>query len=168
MKQPKTDTAATVEEFKLEESVPYQLAVTASAVNKLFSRNFVDQFDLSIAEWRVLTVVGRNGGISPTAVAEAAGMDKVKVSRATAALVARGLLRQEQDSRDGRARVLSLTRKGVKLHNSAVPMTRRLEASIAQCMSKAEWSSLQRSLMRLAAHVVLLAGGADIAGGLDG
>ena len=56
---------------------------------------------------------GRFGTLSPSAVGEATAMDKVKVSRAAASLVARGLLRQTQDPHDGRGRLLRLTRKGV-------------------------------------------------------
>ena len=55
-------------------------------------------------------------------------MDKVKVSRAAASLVARGLLRQTQDPRDGRARLLRLTCRGATAHRGG-------------CRSHASWKS---------------------------
>lgn len=119
----------------------------------MFARHYSESFGLSIPEWRVLAVVGRFGAISPTAVSEWTGMDKVKVSRAAAALVARGLARQAQNSADGRARVLSLTRKGIKTHEGVVPMARHLETSLAESMSKADWTALKRILGKLSAHV---------------
>ena len=152
--------------FRLEDFLPYQLSVTANRVSRMFARHYSESFGLSIPEWRVLAVVGRFGAISPSAVSEWTGMDKVKVSRAAAALVGRGLVKQAQDSTDGRARVLSLTRKGVKTHEGVVPMARQLEASLAESMSKADWSALQRILGRLSAHVKA-EDGSDIDGGPD-
>src|SRR5580704_8149799 len=102
--------------FRLEDYLPYRLAVAANRVSRLCARRYSETYGLSIPEWRVLAVVGRFGTLSPSAVAEWAAMDKVKVSRAAAGLVARGLLRQTQDPRDGRARLLRLTRRGAAVH----------------------------------------------------
>lgn len=93
-------------------------------------------------------------------------MDKVKVSRAAAALVARGLLRQAPDPKDGRGRLLSLTRKGVAVHQGVIPLARELEASLSQGLGRAEWATLQKALLRLNAHALEI-GGPDPDGGID-
>ncbi len=152
--------------FRLEDFLPYQLSVTANRVSRMFARRYSEDFGLSIPEWRVLAVVGRFGAISPSAVSQWTGMDKVKVSRAAAGLVDRGLVKQVADANDRRARVLSLTRKGIKTHEGVMPMARELEASLAASMSKADWASLQRILGRLSAHVQEV-DGADTDGGPD-
>ncbi|MBV8397213.1 MAG: winged helix-turn-helix transcriptional regulator [Acetobacteraceae bacterium] len=139
--------------FKLEEFLPYQLSVTANTVSRLFAKRYAEEYGLSIPEWRVLVVVGRFGTASPSMVSEWAAMDKVKVSRAAATLVARGLLKQTQDPADGRARLLRLTRKGVSVHQGAVPLAQEIEAQLANGLSRSEWSALQKSLTRLTAHV---------------
>ena len=139
--------------FRLEDFLPYQLSVTANRVSRLFAKRYSESFGLSIPEWRVLSVVARFGTISPTAVSEWTGMDKVKVSRAAAGLVHRGLVRQVQDPIDGRARVLSLTRKGTKTHQGVVPLARKLEASLVIGLGKADWTALHKVLQRLNAHV---------------
>lgn len=144
--------------FRLEDFLPYQLSVTANRVSRLFAKHYSESFGLSIPEWRVLSVVGRFGTISPSSVSEWTGMDKVKVSRAAAALVHRGLLRQVQDPTDGRARVLSLTRKGTKTHEGVVPLARKLEASLVAGMGKADWTALHKVLQRLNAHVQAIEG----------
>src|SRR5271169_4233910 len=74
--------------FLLEEFLPHELAVTAIRTSNLFARRYEAAFGLSVAEWRVLAVVGRFGTITPSVVAERTDMDKVKVSRAAAGLVA--------------------------------------------------------------------------------
>ena len=152
--------------FRLEDFLPYQLSVTSNRVSRLFARRYSETFGLNIAEWRVVAVVGRFGTLSPSAVGEATAMDKVKVSRAAAGLVARGLLKQAQDPRDGRGRLLSLTRKGVVVHQGVVPLARELEASLSQGLSRTEWAALQKALLRLDAHVLEI-GGPDADAGID-
>ena len=139
--------------FVLEDFLPYQLAVTATRVSRLFARRYADDFGISIPEWRVLTVVGREAGISPSAVSERAKMDKVKVSRATATLVSRGLIKQTQDPVDGRARMLRLTRRGQSTLRSLVPVAQELEDRLAGTLSRAEWTSLRQTLGRLNSQV---------------
>ncbi len=145
-------------EFKLEEFLPYQLSVTAGRVSRVFARHYSDEFGLTIPEWRVLAVIGRFEAISPSRVSEWTGMDKVKVSRAAATLVARGLLRQTQDPGDGRARVLRMTRKGQRVYEGVIPLARRLEGELAAALSRSEWSSLQKSLLKLHKHLEESAG----------
>ncbi len=148
-------------DFRLEEFLPFQLSVATSRVSRLFAKRYAEELGLSIPEWRVLAVVGRFGTASPSMVSEWAAMDKVKVSRAAATLVARGLLKQTQDPSDGRARLLRLTRKGTGVHQAAVPLARDIEHSVSQGLSRADWTSLQRILLRLSAHVDSISGGAD-------
>ena len=116
------EDARNADAFLLEEFLPYELSVAAGRTSRLFARRFEAAFGLSIAEWRVLAVVGRFGTITPSAVAERTDMDKVKVSRATASLVATNLLEQGPAPHDGRARLLRLTRKGRTVHDSIVPL----------------------------------------------
>ena len=139
--------------FRLEDFLPYQLSVTASRVSRAFARRFTDKFDISIPEWRVLAVVGRFETASPSMVSERASMDKVKVSRAAATLVARGLLRQGQDPSDGRGRLLRLTRKGASTYTAMIPLARSMESDLANAMSRADWSALNKALARLNTHL---------------
>jgi len=144
--------------FDLEEFLPYRLSVTSHRVARLFAARCATQFGLTIPEWRVLAVIGRFGTCSPTAVGEFAAMDKVKVSRAAAALVAKGFLRQSQDPNDGRGRLLSMTRKGLAVHTGVVPLARGIEATLADGLTKAEWATLNKALRKLGAHVGELTG----------
>jgi DNA-binding MarR family transcriptional regulator len=138
--------------FKLEDFLPYRLSVAASQVSRLFARRYSEAFGLSIPEWRVLAMIGRFDTLSPSAVGEWTAMDKVKVSRAAASLVARGLLRQTQDPRDGRGRLLRLTRRGVAVYDGMVPLACELEGQLAESLSRSEWSTLLKALDKLSAH----------------
>ncbi|WP_162530429.1 MarR family winged helix-turn-helix transcriptional regulator [Rhodovastum atsumiense] len=127
--------------------------MTASRTSRLFARRYEAAFGLSIAEWRVLAVVGRFGTITPSAVAERTDMDKVKVSRATASLVAANLLEQGPAPHDGRARLLRLTRKGRAVHDGIIPLAMSLEAQIAAGLTEQEWAMLRTCLRRLQDHI---------------
>jgi DNA-binding MarR family transcriptional regulator len=148
-----SDVSLSASLFLLEEFLPYELSVTASRTSRLFARRYEASYGLSVAEWRVLAVVGRFGTITPSAVAERTDMDKVKVSRATASLVASDLLEQGPAPHDGRARLLRLTRKGRSVHDSIVPMALGLEAQVAAALSEDEWEALRSSLRRVQEHV---------------
>jgi DNA-binding MarR family transcriptional regulator len=148
--------------FRLEDFLPYRLSVAAESVSHLIARHHLAQSGLPMPEWRLLAAVGRYGVLSPTAAGEHTSMDKVKVSRAAASLVSRGLLRQTPDPDDGRGRLLRLTRKGNTFYTSVAPMARDIEATLAPGLTKTEWNALQKALAKLSEHAqALLAGARD-------
>jgi len=135
--------------FNLETFLPHQLAASAARVSRLFGRHYADHHELSLPAWQVIAIVGRHAGISPSGVSERSAMDKVKVSRAAALLVQRGLLKQVQDPDDGRARRLHLTKRGETMLRDLVPLARRLESEVAGSMSRQEWAALRQALGRI-------------------
>ena len=110
-------------------------------------------FNLSVAELSVLSAVGHNGSLSPTAIAEQTSMDKARVSRASASLVAQGMLRQSRDPSDGRGRLLRLTKRGTGIHNGVVPVVRDAEAELTAGLGKTELAALTKALNKLSARL---------------
>jgi DNA-binding MarR family transcriptional regulator len=147
-----TDGAANAEDFRLEDFLPYRLSVAAESVSRLITRHHLAPLGLSMPEWRLLTVVGRFGVLSPTVGGERTSMDKVKVSRAAASLVARGLLRQTQDPEDGRGRLLRLTRKGTTIYTGVAATARSINETLAAGLTKTELTVLHRALGKLNEH----------------
>ena len=139
-------------DFALEGFLPYQLSVAANRISRLFARRYAEAFGISIAEWRVMAILGRFGTLSPGAITERAAMDKVKVSRAAARLAAAGLLSSEADAADGRVRRFGLTPRGVSLHAAIVPLARTMEAELAAGMARADWATLGRLVAAIADH----------------
>ena len=146
------DEGSNADEFRLEEFLPYRLSVAAETVTHLITRHHLVHSDLAMPEWRLLAAVGRFGVLSPTMAGDRTSMDKVKVSRAAAGLVGRGLVKQTHDPEDGRGRLLRLTRKGTTIYASIGPMARTIEASLAPSLTKAEWSALHKALGKLSQH----------------
>jgi len=138
-----------VTEFHLASFLPFRLAVVTDSVARMFAENYVGISNLTIPEWRTLAVVAEHGTLSPTAVGHHTAMDKVKVSRAAQSLVAKGLLRQSKDPRDGRGRLLRLTRKGVATHARIVPLANKLESLLFDDLSRADMAALNRALTNI-------------------
>jgi DNA-binding MarR family transcriptional regulator len=136
-------------EFCLATYLPYRLATVTESVSRVFAEHYEGSFNLTLAEWRALAVISEHGTLSPTAVGQRTAMDKVKVSRATQSLVAKGLLRQSPDPRDGRGRLLRLTRKGTATHAGMVPLTVRLENEVFGDLSRADAAALNRVLTKI-------------------
>jgi DNA-binding MarR family transcriptional regulator len=145
-------------EFHLASFLPFRLAVVSDCVARVFSENYVESSDLTIPEWRALAVIAEHQELSPTAVGHHTAMDKVKVSRATQSLVAKGLLRQSQDPRDGRGRLLRLTRKGVAVHARIVPLATRLESMLFDDLSHADMAALNRALSKISTRLEMNGG----------
>jgi DNA-binding MarR family transcriptional regulator len=154
-----SDDASHDDGFRLEDFLPFRLSVAAETVSHLISRHHLAQSGLAMPEWRLLAAVGRYSVLSPTTAGERTSMDKVKVSRAAASLVARGMLRQTQDPEDGRGRLLRLTRKGVTAYAMVGPTARDIEAELAPGLTKAEWNALHRALGKLSEHAQSILGG---------
>jgi DNA-binding MarR family transcriptional regulator len=133
-------------EFALEAFIPYRLSVVANRASRLFARRYSEAFGLSVAEWRVLAVLGRFGGLSATAVAERTAMDKVKVSRAVKLLLDRGLLERAEDASDRRVQRLAMTEAGRAIHAGIVPQARALEAELLAGMGADAAAALQAML----------------------
>lgn len=139
--------------FHLEQYLPHQIMITARRVSRMMTDRYATEFNLSVAELSVLSAVGRNGSLSPTAIAEQTSMDKVRVSRASASLVAQGMLRQSRDPSDGRGRLLRLTKRGTGIHNGVVPVVRDAEAELIAGLGKTELAALTRALNKLSARL---------------
>jgi DNA-binding MarR family transcriptional regulator len=150
---PATNHGVRVAKFCLADFLPYRLAVVTESFVRVFAAKYEEACNLTIPEVRALAVVAEYGTLSPTAVGQHTAMDKVKVSRATQSLVAKGMLRQSPDPNDGRGRLLRLTRKGTMTHARLVPVAMTLEAELFGDLSQADIASLGRILGKITTRV---------------
>ncbi len=133
----------------LDAFLPFQLSVAANAVSEVIASAYRSLFGLKVAEWRVLAIVAQSPGLSSQAIARRAVLDKISVSRAVAALAARGLVTAAGDPADRRAHRLALTPAGERLYAAVVPAARALEARVTGCLDAAEQAQLTALLARV-------------------
>jgi DNA-binding MarR family transcriptional regulator len=129
--------------------LPYRLSVAANAVSDRIAEVYRARFGLRIPEWRVLAVVAE-GAATQAELVEATAMDKMTVSRAAKALVARGLLERTRAA-DRRTLALTLTAEGARLHAEVAPLALAIEAELLRDFSPSERAALLAMLRRLAA-----------------
>jgi DNA-binding MarR family transcriptional regulator len=145
--------------FVLDRFLPYLLSAANNRLSRLFAQRHLAEFDLTIPEWRVLATIGCIGTTGATAIAGRTAMDKVKVSRAVAGLLHRGLLRRTPDPADGRAWLLSLTRRGRTIHDRIVPRALAFGAELTAAIPPAELDVFRSVLARLGTRMAELGGG---------
>jgi DNA-binding MarR family transcriptional regulator len=140
-------------ELDLEHFLPYRLSVLSNRISQAIARIYADRFDLTITEWRVMAILGRDSKLSATAVAERAGMDKVAVSRAVAKLIRASRVTRDMDNGDRRRSELELSETGRRIYTQVVPMALAFERRLMSQLNAQEHSELSRMLDALALNL---------------
>lgn len=138
------------EGFDLEAFLPYVLNRAAEATSLGFQRKYRDGYGMLRTEWRVLFHLGRYGAMTAKGVCDRAGLHKTKVSRAVAALEAKGFLARRTQEADRRQEALSLTARGRAVCDELTAEAARYDAALAARFTQAEEAVLRRCLRRLA------------------
>lgn len=137
----------------LDSFVPYRLSVLTNRMSDAIARLYSDRFELSIAEWRVMAVLGQTPGLSAREVASRTAMDKVQVSRAVAGLTRKRRVARIGDASDGRITRLSLTTQGTAIYDEIVPIALQFEAAFLSALTLGERSTFIALLDKLARRV---------------
>ena len=140
--------------LRLDQFIPYRLSVTSNLVSDVIATAYEALFGLSIPEWRVIAVVAENDGITQQGICTATRMDKVTVSRATIALVDRGLIARAPNSADRRSRLLALTPAGKALYADVAPKALEFEHRIFSAFPEAEIEHFMTMLRAIEARAL--------------
>ena len=132
------------EPLTLATFLPYRLNVLAAVVSDGLARRYAERFGIGIPEWRVLATVGEFRSMTAKAIGLHAHMGKVKVSRAAAALEARGLIRRRPNADDLREAFLVLTPEGDRLYAEIAPLALSYVADLKRGLSGDEEALLDR------------------------
>lgn len=140
----------------LEDFLPYRLSVLTNRISHAIARQYGVLFGLSIAEWRVMAVLGRFAPASANEVSERTAMDKVRVSRAVARLKRSGLIVAATDRADRRRSALRLSAPGKRIYRRIVPLALGLEAELIGALTPSERATLDGLLAKLHARAEVL------------
>ncbi|QWT18750.1 MarR family transcriptional regulator [Bacillus sp. NP157] len=135
--------------LELERFLPYRLSILSNTVSQSIADEYQDRFQLSMTEWRVMTVLARFPSSSATQVVERTRMDKVAVSRAVARLVEAGRVDRSTHDGDKRRSVLRLSDAGWAIHDEVAPMARAHEHELLARLDDEEKAWLARILDKL-------------------
>lgn len=135
--------------LKLANFLPYRCNNLAEQISFSLSRIYVERFDVSVAEWRILATLGEGGEMQAKQIGRATNMDKVRVSRAVSRLRARELLERTPCETDSRAALLSLSPSGRRLFSRIAPQALQWEEQLLEPLSASERQSLFRMIEKL-------------------
>ena len=136
----------------LEQFLPYRLSILTNRVSNALANFYAERHDLTIAEWRVMAVLGRHSGIPASTICTLTAMDKVQVSRAIKSLLRHGRLLRRPNKSDKRSSLLGLSAKGRAIYQTIVPEAITFEAELREALSDQEWTSLNHLLAKLDQH----------------
>ena len=137
--------------LRLDAFIPFRLSVTSNLVSDTIASTYQALFGLSIPEWRLIAVVAEEEGTTQQLVGRRTRMDKVTVSRATIALVDRGLMERRPHMSDRRSHSLHLTKSGQELYAAIAPKALELERHIFAGFDPAEVAAFSDMLLRVQA-----------------
>lgn len=143
-------------DLKLENFLPYRLAVLSNTVSTTVARAYDKRFNVSIPEWRVIAILGRFPGLSAVEVAERTMLDKVAVSRAVTKLIKKGRVDRVFADADKRRSILNLTEEGHRLHDEIATLALDFERDLVEGLSSEELGQLNNLMERLLARARLI------------
>jgi DNA-binding MarR family transcriptional regulator len=106
-------------------------------------------WDLGMAEWRLLLMLRRTDSLNVGELSEAADLDKAAVSRSLALLAERKLVSVAQTRTRGRAAIAKLTAEGKKLSARLVQVSQQRQARLFRNFTKADKERLNALLRQL-------------------
>jgi DNA-binding MarR family transcriptional regulator len=145
------ETVAAHAPLELEHFLPYRLSILSNTVSQSIATEYQDRFELSMTEWRVMTLLARFPEISAREVVDRSAMDKVAVSRAVARLVNAGRVDRGIHDGDKRRSVLQLSEAGWAIHDEVAPLARAHERDLLAKLDADEREQLERILDKLLA-----------------
>ncbi len=147
------------EPLALDDFLPYRLSVASGAVSGLISRAYRDRFSLSVPQWRVMSVLAQDGGLTEAELVGRTMMDALSVAQAIQGLAHRGTVLRADE-------VLSLNAAGARLYDEIAPLAQAYEAALVAGLAPHEVKLLKRLLLRIQGAATSLAGdGATLAQG---
>lgn len=138
----------------LDQFLTYRLHVLNKLSDRGIGERYQAKLDISLPEARVIASVGAFGPFSIMELAKHANLDKSQASRAAEALINLGLVTREASAEDGRVVVVSLTEPGRVLFRKIMPIARKWNDDLFDCLDETEKAVFSRALDKVIAHAL--------------
>jgi DNA-binding MarR family transcriptional regulator len=138
----------------LEQFLTYRMHVLNKLSDRGIGELYQTKLDITLPEARVIASVGAFGPFSIMDLAKHANLDKSQASRAAEALIQRGLIERETSVDDGRVVLISLSEAGRTLFRKIMPIARKWNADLFECLDESEREALDKALDKVIAHAL--------------
>ncbi|GAB3504592.1 MarR family winged helix-turn-helix transcriptional regulator [Amycolatopsis cihanbeyliensis] len=126
----------------------YRLSRVANAMSRSAALRYRRDFDVSLAEWRTIALLGADAPLTLNKLARLAALDKAQMSRVVTKLSERGLVLREFGA--GRTTQLTLTRRGHSVYNGLIVAANERNEAFQVCLTDQEREVLDTALEKLA------------------
>src|SRR5215475_12013530 len=131
----------------------YKIGILRRVLDRYSGPAFTQKSGLTLAEWRVLTNLYSFSPSTSRQLCLRLHADKAEVSRACAALIARGYASRRIDPQDRRSALIVITRRGERRHDEIIPLRQTLQRELEALLTKTEVAELHRILDKLMQYV---------------
>lgn len=139
-----------------ERGIPFLVSALGNKLAAIASRDVRQYLGVGLMEWRILALLAVETEATPGRVGQVAGVDKSVVSRAAATLEARGLIEIASDPAASRQTRLTITDKGLALHERGIDLSYARYEALVHGFSPEERTQLSELLRRATANLPLL------------
>lgn len=136
----------------LRSFLTFRLAQVQNRLNTQAGALLRAHCDLSLTEWRVISLANLLGATTATVMSREAQMDKGQVSRAVKQLIENGYLTSKSSENDARQSILSLSDSGAELHARLITVMRDRQMRLIQNISESDLRTFYKVLDTLAAQ----------------
>ena len=136
-----------------DDHLPYRLLLLARMIDYETQRSLSQNFELSLAEWRLLAIATSIGPCTASEVGRAGGIDRAEISRALRSLEPRGLLTREPDPEHGKRLIITPTAEGRDLAAKVKSERRKFFEMVMHGLSAEERREIDRQLLIMAENL---------------
>ena len=141
--------ARTGQTLDLERYVPAFVTFIANKLSRSATAFYQKRFGVNVTEWRIMSLLAIEPGITASRICHVIGFDKGPVSRTLTIMQNRDLIAIKTDPRDGRSHSISLTPKGRQVHDQVIVAALERERRLLACLRKDEREVLIDLLRRV-------------------
>jgi DNA-binding MarR family transcriptional regulator len=135
------------------QSFLYKIATLRRLLDRYSSEDFTARSGLTLAEWRVLTVLYSSSPMTSRQVCDHLRADKAEISRACAGLAKQRYVSITKDTSDRRRAFVAITPRGKRLHDKLIPLRVALQRELEAAMTQKEVADFTRILDKLTLYV---------------
>jgi len=143
--------------LNVEDFLTFRLTRLSNALRTNLTKRYLEEFNLSLPEWRLLALVTRFTPLRFSELTSRSSMDKGQVSRTLRELTKRGLIKMKiVKSRSSRSTealaapvVVAVTAAGKNLHKTVLPVARKRQVEFLMTLSESERVALYATLDKL-------------------
>lgn len=137
-----------------DDHLPHRLLLLAKMIDRETSRQLQDEFQISVAEWRVLAFVCGAGPASASDIGSAGQIDRAEISRAVRKLAEADLIAREDDEKHRKRRIIRPTTAGERLFRKIRDLRRSYFQSLMKELSSDDRHQLNALLERIVRQLV--------------